>query len=119
MSFTEAQLTDFLYVGVLHSAVAEANSSPFDDTKLCRMLKVMGDKSKFEILRLVSDSAKYGQQLAQALDISTATISHHMSQLEDAELIRIERDANRIYYTLNRETVEYIVKNLNKLFLED
>jgi len=119
MSFTEEQLTDFLYIGVLHSAVKEASDSPFDDTKLCKTLKVMGDKSKFEIMRLVSEEAKFGQQLAAALQISTATISHHMAQLEEMELIRIERDANRIYYTLNRETVEYVVKNLNKLFLKD
>ncbi len=119
MSFTEEQLTDFLYIGVLHSAVKEASDSPFDDTRLCKMLKVMGDKSKFEILRLVSEEAKYGQQLAAALEISTATISHHMAQLEETELIRVERDSNRIYYSLNRETVAYIVKNLNKLFLKD
>ncbi len=119
MSFTEQQLTDFLYIGVLHSAVKEASDSPFDDTKLCKTLKVMGDKSKFEILRLVSEQAKYGQQLAAALEISTATISHHMAQLEETDLIRVERDSNRIYYTLNRETVEYVVKNLNKLFLKD
>ena len=119
MSFTEEQLTDFLYIGVLHSAVKEASDSPFDDTKLTRTLKVMGDKSKFEILRLVSEEPKFGQQLAAALEISTATISHHMAQLEEMELIRIERDANRIYYSLNRETVEYVVKNLNKLFIKD
>ena len=119
MSFTEEQLTDFLYIGVLHSAVSEASKSPFDDTKLCRTLKVMGDKSKFEILRLVSEEPKFGQQLAAALEISTATISHHMAQLEEMELIRIERDANRIYYSLNRETVEYVVQNLTKIFLKD
>ncbi len=119
MSFTEEQLTDFIYIGVIHSAVAEASDSPFDDTRLCKTLKVMSDRSKFEIMRLISDEAKFGQQLASSLGISTATVSHHMAQLEETDLIRIERDANRIYYTLNRETVEYVVKNLNKLFLKD
>ena len=119
MNYTQDQVTDFLYVGVLHSTVVEACDSPFDDSKLTKTLKVMGDKSKFEIMRLVSDEPKYGLQLAEALDISTATISHHMAQLEEMDLIRTERDSNRVYYSLNRETVEYVVKNLNKLFLED
>lgn len=119
MSYTEQQLTDFLYVGVLHSTITEAANSPFDDTKLCKTLKVMGDKSKFEIMRLISKEKKFGQELAAALDISTATISHHMSQLEEMDLIRIERDANRIYYSLNRETVKFVTDNLTKLFLKD
>ena len=113
------QVTDFLYIGVLHSSVQEASQSPFDDTRLTKTLKVMGDKSKFEILRILSDDHKFGLELAQALDISTATISHHMSQLEEMDLIRCERESNRVYYSLNRETVEYVVKNLSKLFLED
>ncbi len=119
MNYTEEQVTDFLYIGVLHSAVVDACESPFDDSRLTKTLKVMGDKSKFEIMRLVSKEPKFGLELAQALEISTATISHHMSQLEEMELIRTERDSNRVYYSLNRETVEYVVKNLNKLFLED
>ncbi len=119
MSYTEEKVTDFLYIGVLHSAVVEASRSPFDDSRLTRTLKVMGDKSKFEIMRLVSDEPKFGLELAQALEISTATISHHMAQLEEMDLIRTERDSNRVYYSLNRETVEYVVKNLSKLFLED
>lgn len=119
MNYTQDQVTDVLYVGVLHSTVVEACDSPFDDSKLTKTLKVMGDKSKFEIMRLVSEEPKFGLQLAQALDISTATISHHMAQLEEMDLIRTERDSNRVYYSLNRETVEYVVKNLNKLFLED
>ena len=119
MNYTEEQVTDFLYIGVLHSSVQEASQSPFDDTRLTKTLKVMGDKSKFEILRILSDDHKFGLELAQALDISTATISHHMSQLEEMDLIRCERDSNRVYYSLNRETVEYVVKNLSKLFLED
>ena len=40
-------------------------------------------------------------------------------QLEEMDLIRCERDSNRVYYSLNRETVEYVVRNLNKLFLDD
>lgn len=119
MNYTEEQVTDFLYVGVLHSTVAEASESPFDDTKLIKTLKVMGDKSKFEILRILSEQPKFGLELAGALEISTATISHHMSQLEEMDLVRTERDSNRVYYSLNRETVEYVTKNLSKIFLED
>ena len=119
MNYTEDQVTDFLYIGVLHSAIVEASDSPFDDSRLTKILKVMGDKSKFEIMRILSKENKFGLELAQALEISTATISHHMSQLEEMELVRTERDSNRVYYSLNRETVDYVVKNLSKLFLED
>ena len=119
MNYTQEKVTDFLYIGVLHSAVVEASDSPFDDTRLTKTLKVMGDKSKFEIMRILSKEPKFGLELAQALEISTATISHHMSQLEEMDLIKCERDSNRVYYSLNREAVEYVVKNLNKLFLED
>jgi len=116
MRYMGEVITDFLYVGVLYIPLQGIGPNPFDERKLCRALKLLGDSSKFEIIRLVAEGPKYGLQLAQALEISTATISHHMSQLQELNLVKIERDANRIYYTANREMLAEIKDDLTKVF---
>ncbi len=116
MRYTGNTITDFLYIGVLASALRSLGSAPFDDRKICRTLRVIGDQSKFEILRLTAESPKYGIQLAEALGISTATISHHMNQLAEQGLVNLERDQNRVYYTANKAVLEELVSDLTRLF---
>ena len=75
------------------------------DEAICNLLKVISDRSKFEILRRISRSSSYCQELAREMNLTTATISRHMGLLLDAGLVRARRGENRIYYDLNREAI--------------
>ena len=66
---------------------------------------IHSDRSKFEILRRISRSSSYCQELAREMNLTTATISRHMGLLLDAGLVRARRGENRIYYDLNRDAV--------------
>lgn len=117
MSYTSEKITDFLYVGVLFEPLREITDISTVEDKLCRSLRTMGDNRKFEILKLLAEGQKYGQQLASLLDISTATVSHHMSLLLEAGFVEIKRESNRIYYVLNRKKLRNFFEELSEALL--
>lgn len=78
--------------------------------------KVFSDGSKLEILRLLSQRYYINRELAAALGLSTATISHHMSVLTDMGLVHTTISANRILYNLNREKLSEISTGIAAYF---
>ena len=117
MSFTDERVYDFFYIGVLFEPLREITDSSTLEDKLCRNLRTIGDQRNFEILHLLAESPKYGQQLASLLDISTATVSHHMALLMECGFVEIKRESNRIYYCLNRKKIRDFVDELSESLL--
>lgn len=68
--------------------------------------KTLSDQSKINILKLLSIRPMYGGELAEALNLTTATISHHISALREIEFIKEEVSSNRIFCELNKESIE-------------
>ena len=56
--------------------------------------------------------SKYGMELASLLELSTATVSHHMALLLEAGFVSIRRESNRVYYELNRKKVRDFLDEL-------
>lgn len=77
-------------------------------------LKCLSDKSKFKILKHLKEKPMFGQEIATALALTTATVSHHMNALLNSKLVNLERIENKIYYTLNNETIEKTIKSIEK-----
>lgn len=82
-------------------------------------LKLLSDKSKFEILAYTQKKAAYGSELAKHLDLTTATISHHMSTLFAKGLVTIEREENKIYYRSNKKAIGEILDYCQKVLIGD
>ena len=117
VSYTTQDSVDYLYVGALFEPLREITDVSTADERLCRALRVLGDSRKFEILRLLADGPKYGQQLASLLDITTATVSQHMAMLLDAGFVEIRRESNRIYYTIGRKKIRGFIEELTRNLL--
>lgn len=75
------------------------------DDGICSLLKLVADRSKFELLRRCARQPSYCQQLSREMGLTTATISRHMSLLLEAGLVRARKGESRIYYTIDREAV--------------
>lgn len=82
-----------------------------------QVLKLLGDKSKFEILSYVRDREAYGSELAKHLNLTTATVSHHMNALLAAGLVELKRVDNRIYYSANKKALEEVLEYSKKILL--
>lgn len=74
-----------------------------------QVLKLLGDKSKFEILSYIRDKEAYGSELAKHLNLTTATVSHHMNALLSARLVEVKRVDTRVYYLLNKKTLQEVL----------
>ncbi|CRZ33328.1 DNA-binding transcriptional ArsR family regulator [Herbinix hemicellulosilytica] len=78
--------------------------------------KLLSDKSKVDILELVSGKPYYGKELADALELSTATISYHVNALLKANLLKAEIISNKVYYSINNEMISAQLDGIKSFF---
>lgn len=75
-------------------------------------LKCLSDKSKFDIIQMLKEKPLYGQEIAERLSLTTATVSYHMNALILSGLVYMNKVNNKIYYNINKSNVDEF---LNKL----
>ncbi len=63
--------------------------------------KALSDPTRREILRLLRDGPRTSGEIAAHFPTAWATISRHLGQLRDADLILSERHGQQIVYELN------------------
>ena len=80
-----------------------------------RQLKAIADPTRLGIVRLLQEDEQYVQQLADALELTPATLSHHISQLLQALLVKIRVEGRRSYYSLNRPELAALAEDLHRL----
>jgi DNA-binding transcriptional ArsR family regulator len=80
--------------------------------------KLFSDKSKVDILEIVGSRPCYGKELANELQLSTATISYHVNSLIKEGLLKAEVNSNKVYYSLNREALATYLEDVKKYFLQ-
>lgn len=64
------------------------------------LLEVLGNGTRLEMLRELSRGPKYVSELAEATGTDGKTAVHHLSTLEEADLVAWYRRGNRKYYEL-------------------
>ena len=102
-----------IYYGILFNKSMEfLDSNKLDNENLLQFLKAISDKSKFEIIKLLKSKKMYGQELAAKLDLSTATVSHHMNALLVTNIVKVKRENGKSYFYLNRESIKNFLKEL-------
>lgn len=107
-----------VYIGALLNGSLRVDRVEMTDEAVCNLLKIISDRSKFEILRRISRDSSYCQALSREMNLTTATISRHMSLLLDAGLVHARRGEKRIYYDLNREAVTDLCDTVCQMLLQ-
>ncbi len=95
-----------------------ANSTPLstDEMKSLVVLgRALSDLTRIRILGLLAGRPMYGQELAQALDVSPPTLSHHMQALVMAGLVKVRRENNYRYYELDSEGLERLAESTQQV----
>jgi len=106
-------------MGVCVKTINELKKEYFiSDEKTISILKAMGDKSKFDILKSIKEKEMYGAEIAKMLNLTTATVSHHMSNLYNLSLVNIITNNNKVNYTLNKESIRELISILERIFLK-
>jgi len=85
---------------------------------LSQTFAALADPNRRKILDLLKKKELAAGEIGSKLDITLATLSHHLDMLKRANLISSRRDGQRIIYSLNlsimEEITEQIVKFLKK-----
>lgn len=63
-------------------------------------LKAISDPTRFEILHLLSDHSCYTKELADQLNLTSSTLSHHMASLMREDLVDYTIKGRRSYYSV-------------------
>jgi ArsR family transcriptional regulator len=82
---------------------------------LSGMLKVIAEPKRLEILSLLLAGTHCNCEIGEKLNLAPNLISHHLRVLNEAGLIETERDAvdaRWIYYSINSETLDGLLVQL-------
>ena len=113
-------LPDVCYMGMALERIGLDifRKCPVDNRKhMISLLKVLADESKLEILALLKERRRYSRELAKELNLTTATISHHMDKLKDCGLVIMNKEMNRIYYEIDENAIRKLLEQTWELLL--
>ena len=71
-----------------------------------RLHRALGDATRLRILKLLSEKDLYATEMAELLELSKPTVTHHLAQLRAAGLVTAIEAGAVIYYHLRRDRLE-------------
>lgn len=72
-------------------------------------MKALSDPTRRDILNLLKKGSMSAGEIGSNFNMTGATISHHLTKLKEAQLIRETKDKNYIYYSLNASVLEEVM----------
>ena len=77
-----------------------------DLKEIAQMYKALGDETRLQIIKMLSESEKCVCEVFDSLDMSQPAVSHHLKVLRQAKLIKDRKEGKWIYYSLNLNLFE-------------
>lgn len=116
LSMVQIVLYTHGYYGLFNKELATyAASENAAKEALIRQIKLLGDKSKLDILCSLKHSSKYNLELADTLGLSPSTTSHHMNALLSQGLVTVEKRDGKVYYCLQEKNIQIFLDNLRQM----
>lgn len=107
---------EIIRIGCILDDRLACHGTQISKEELLKVGKVLADKSKLEILELVSNNPAFGKEIASELKLSTATISYHVNQLVELGFLKLELISGKIYYKLDKERVSICCDQIKEYF---
>ncbi|MCZ6528795.1 MAG: metalloregulator ArsR/SmtB family transcription factor [Chloroflexi bacterium] len=67
--------------------------------------RALSDRTRQEIMKLCCCEWRSVGELADELDVTQPTVSHHLAFLRDANLVHIRPEGRKTFYALNQDAV--------------
>lgn len=74
----------------------------------------LGNKTRLEIINALRDKPMNVTELTAKLPYKQSTISHNLKRLIACRFVRVQRNGLYRYYSLNKETIEPLLKIIDK-----
>jgi predicted transcriptional regulator len=73
---------------------------------LLLLLKTLADEQRLTMVALMNDTERTVSEMSNLLKLSDPTVSHHVSKLHSAGLLRLRMAGNQRFYSLNPARLE-------------
>ena len=91
-----------------------AMHAPHPPSTCARLLRVLAEPTRLEVLRRLLQSPAHVSVLLGALEVDQTLLSHHLGVLRDAGLVEAEREGRSVLYRIaagaavqgHRETID-------------
>ena len=99
----------------------EATVKEMEIEKASMVLKLLGDKTRLSMMKLLEKNDCCVCEFVEIFGISQSAISQHLRKLRDVGLVKEQRRGQWIFYSLNRdsETYEMLVRVLEFIPSQD
>ena len=119
LSMIEVENSFRFYIGIYFFDYMKLKyQNRFNDTQIVSDLKALGDPTRLKIIHLLSTKKMYIQELSDVLELTPATVSHHINILLKSELISITVEvekAKKVYYEANFEKIKGLGETIKSL----
>ena len=96
--------------------MAAAKVAKLTEKQVARIAKALSDPRRYLILQQIGECESLAcSSLNERHDVSAPTISHHLKELGDAELIEISRDGKNAILRINRAVLQAYAAELAKI----
>jgi len=87
------------------------------EREFTRIARALAEPRRYQILKQIGQCPTPAMccSLQESQEISPATLSHHLKELETAGLIHIEREGKYMRFTLDRATLHAYLAQLSQL----
>jgi ArsR family transcriptional regulator, arsenate/arsenite/antimonite-responsive transcriptional repressor len=83
---------------------------------LTQTFHALAEPNRQKILDLLKKGEKTVTGICSNLDITMATLSHHLDILKRSNLISGRREGQQIFYSLNLSVFEELIEQITKFF---
>lgn len=88
--------------------------------ELANFFKMYSDTTRLKILYYLFQKELCVQELVDKCDMSQSSISHQLSKLRDARIVKTRKDGKQVFYSLDDEHIQMIFNNgLSHILEED
>lgn len=86
---------------------------------IVEFLKIIGDPIRFEILRRLKGSKKTAKEIEEEMDISQSYTSQQLKTLLNANLIKVEKNEDKIkMYGIKHMTIFKVLNSIQSFIIE-
>ena len=96
--------------------MSQVTSSSLCPNRAAPVLSALANKKRLEILVALGNDAKSVGSIAKEVGLGQSALSQHLKILKQQRLVKNEREAQQVYYSIDPEYGSQIMESLAVLF---